>query len=137
MALVNDGRRRRLMMQLGDFLPGSGPATEIELAQRGLKSIGFDVDITGQYDAKTVTAVLEFRGAAGLPYVHQIDDAFLERLWTEVDAAGNTANLPPGLKIGGTTQDPISITGAAGAGIGLLVALGLAYALSKKKGGRR
>lgn len=132
---LNDNRRTRLMMALGGLsLPGDRN-DEVELAQRGLKSIGFDVDITGAYDAKTIGAVLEFRGATGLPYVHQIDDAFLERLWQEVDAAGNTANLPPGLKVGGVTQGEINISGKVGAGIGVIAGLLAlaAFALSKKK----
>lgn len=118
------------LVMLGDFFPGQS-ATEIELAQRGLKSIGFDVPVSGKYDAPTAAAVLEFRGAAGLPNVNQIDDQFLDRLWVEVDAAGNTANLPDGLRPGGVRQDEINITGKAGVGLGLFALLALAYGAKK------
>jgi peptidoglycan hydrolase-like protein with peptidoglycan-binding domain len=120
------------LVALGDFFPGQS-STEVELAQRGLKSIGFDVPINGAYDAATGAAVLEFRGAAGLPYVNQIDDQFLDRLWVEVDAAGNTDNLPPGLHPGDVTQGEISITGKVGAGLGLLALLAIAYGAKKSR----
>lgn len=117
----------------GDFMPGQSDVT-IELAQRGLASIGFAVPITGKYDAPTSAAVVEFRGAVGMSSVDAIDDAFLNRLWQEVDAAGNTANLPPGLKVGATEQPPVNITGKPGAaGVGFFALLLVGYLATRKK----
>ncbi len=118
------------------FSAFNGGDATVELVQRGLASIGFSVPISGIYDRATSDAVLEFRGAVGLPDVDRIDDAFMDRLWQEVDAAGNTANLPPGLKVGDRTQGEIGITGKispASIGLGLLLLLGLLASKKKRR----
>ena len=96
------------------LVPGNKPypAAGFLATQRSLYELGFDVDVTGTYDAKTSAAVLEFRGAAGLPYVDQIDDAFDFRLAQEWDAASAEDRLRKA---------------KAGGGIGLLALLVGAY----------
>ncbi len=72
----------------GDFLPGQGAGSASFRTDQGtLYELGFDVDKSGVYDAKTSAAVLEFRGAAGLPIVDRIDDAFEFALGEQYDAA--------------------------------------------------
>lgn len=117
----------------GDVMPG-GSGVDVELAQRALITLGWTLAITGRYDQATSAAVLEFRGAAGLPYVDRIDDAFLDRLFAEVDAAGDTSGLPTGGMTGGRTGD-INISGSKGAGmaLGLLGLLAIGYLATRKK----
>lgn len=69
-------------------------APEVTDWQRVLKSIGFDVDLTGTYDAKTQAATLEFKGAAGLPNTPDVDDATLEAGASAVDAKGGGLTVP-------------------------------------------
>lgn len=123
----------------GKTLVGFGDTTpqmttdDIVLAQRSLKSLGFDVDVNGKYDAKTSAAVLEFRGASGLPRLNQIDDDFSSRLYDEVDAVGNDRLNPDAGGSGGIVPD-INITGKVGAvGFGLLFLAGL-YLWNKNRG---
>lgn len=115
----------------GDVAPGSS-GVDVELAQRALVTLGWSLAVNGRYDNATSAAVLEFRGAAGLPYIDRIDDQFLDRLFAEVDAAGDTSKLPGGGMTGGRTGD-INISGKGGMGIGLLGLLAIGYLATRKK----
>ena len=132
-ALEMQGRPGYQFSGFGDNLPGES-SYDVELAQRALVTIGFKLSITGVYDAPTSAAVLEFRGAAGLPNVNRIDDAFLSRLYEEVDRVGDTSKLPGGgLTTGGRT-DEISVTGKIGGGLfGLGVLLAIGYFISRER----
>lgn len=115
----------------GDTTPQMS-SDDITLAQRTLKAIGFSVDVTGKWDSKTSAAVLEFRGAAGLPSLNQIDDDFMSRLYDELDKVGTDLLPQDSGGSGGTTED-INITGKVGMGIGLLLLVGGYIAWKKLK----
>ncbi len=128
-------QKRQLLRSLsgfGDTTPQMTP-DDIILAQRTLQGIGFNVDVNGRYDAKTSAAVLEFRGAAGLPQLNQIDDDLMARLYDELDRVGTDLISPDRGGDGGIVPD-INITGKAGAiGFGLLVLIGVGLYLKNRK----
>lgn len=130
MALQNQLKRTVRFARFGDFAPGQSGA-DVEFAQRSLVMLGFDVPITGKYEARTSAAVLEFRGASGLPYVDRIDDAFLERLYAESDAHGDTSRLPKTDNITPGAQPDINIGGSGMLSLFALLIVG--YVVSRKK----
>jgi peptidoglycan hydrolase-like protein with peptidoglycan-binding domain len=119
-------------------MPGSTPGTASFRTDQGtLYELGFDVDRNGVYDAKTSAAVLEFRGAAGLPIVDRIDDAFEYALGVQYDAALAAGQLrsqkappvSPGHESGAGSS---STSGFGGMALGLLMLVGY-FATRKKK----
>lgn len=133
------------LMGFGDaypLKPGSkGP--EVSDWQRVLASIGFSVTINGTFDAATVVATREFKGAVGLSDDSIVDDATLEAGASAVDAKGSSLTVPlepgqgtPALNIIGKVKAivPIKWWPWAIAG-GAVVLVGLAaYGVSKASG---
>lgn len=111
------------------YVPGNS-GIAIQDTQTNLIAVGFSVVASGTYDAPTSAAVLEFRGATGLPYVNQIDQAFNDRLATEVGGGIDTGRPRKNAPVG----PDINISGrlpAGAMGFGLLLLVG--YLATRKK----
>ena len=110
-----------------DYLPGETDPS-IEDIQRQLAEVGFSVSPTGTYDARTSAAILEFRGAAGLPNVNRIDEQLMGALADEVDRRVGSTSVPGSTPV--QVMDPLSITGRIPKSawiVGLLLAGWLVY----------
>lgn len=109
-----------------EFAPGNG-SFEIEDLQAQLNMLGFGLEVNGKWDGPTQAAVLEFKGAVGLPNTTLCDSDFADALYNALEQIDPRT----GQKKNAVVQmDPINIEGRTGGGVGwLLLALGVGIAL--------
>jgi len=116
-------------MRFGFSIGETSP--EVEDWQNSLNAVGYDVNVSGVYDATTSSATRRFKSAQGLPADDAVDDAALTAMVAKRDEleARVPGNLPT------IDAEPMAIVGRApswlwwiGAG---LVAVAGAYTIKQ------